>query len=118
MQETLSRVDRSRIDLWTRRDMLFVVKERGRYPVTIPRFTKCHKPCYNHKHKRKISVAEEQLRRMDSRDNDRIVCVVLEGIERYVWRSDVLTEQEYGAVREKERAVIAALDKKSGGVVG
>lgn len=117
-QEKLSKVDRARIDLWTKRDMLFVVKERGRYPITIPRFTKCHKPCYNHRHKREIARLEEQFRRNDDRENDKVVCIVLEGSERFVWRSDVLTEQEYEAVKEQERAAIAALCEEPRGTVG
>jgi formylglycine-generating enzyme required for sulfatase activity len=112
MSGKLSKVDLARIELWTACDMVFVVKDRGRYPVTIPQFTACHKPRYTRKIK-------EQCNRYDTKwrddhgppraPDDRVVCVVLQGQERFVWRSDVLTEAEYAEAREADRATLAGL---------
>jgi len=111
-QQNLTKVDLARIDLWTARDMQFVVKGRGRYGVTIPRFTKCHKPRYTHKMKQRcLDMSQKWWANLldDHSEDDRVICIVLEGSERFVWRSDVLTQNEYDAAREADRAALAAL---------
>lgn len=110
-QGKLTKVDLARIDLWTARDMQFVVKERGRYPTTIQRFTKCHKPRYTHRLKEMCLDRTDKWSRFfdQHEDGDRVICVVLEGQERFLWRSDVLTEAEYEAAREADRASLVSL---------
>lgn len=112
MSDKLSKIDLARIDLWTAHDMVFVVKDRGPHPVTIPRFTACHKPRYTHKLKEQCDRRSVRWRDEPGptrAPDDRIVCVVLQGQERFVWRSDVLTEAEYAAAREADRATLAGL---------
>lgn len=102
MSETLSKVDKARIQLWTARDMSFVIS-RDRGIGTIPRYTKCEKPPYNQKNKKYLYRMEEtSFHRPDS--NPRAVCVKLGGKLRYIWRTDVFTEEEYEECKREERA--------------
>ncbi len=92
----LTKVELSVIDLWTSRDLLFVVKGKG--ITTIHKYTKCRKPRYDTKIRRYLDRME------DSRDDlpsAKAVCVDLAGQLRYVWRTDVLTESEYDVERKK-----------------
>jgi len=112
---TLSKTDRSKIDLWTAHDMSYVVKERGRYPVTIPRFTPCHKPPYTHEI---LRYFERMMKRWEQpSENSKPVAVFLEGQLRYCWREDVLTKEEYDAAREADRAALVLLLSKPGRAV-
>lgn len=111
----LTKTDKTRIELWTAHDMVFVLdKERGQ--GTIPRFTACVKPVYTNKIKAYLANMERQgFGRPD--DRTRAVAVKLEGQLRYVWRTDVLTKEEYDAAKEKERTSLSALRSKPRGTL-
>ena len=101
----LSKTDKAKIDLWTSHDMTFVVKSRGRYPVTIPRYTKCAKPVYTLK---MLAYMERMSHQLNAREVKPVTVMLLNEI-RYVWRSDVLTQEEYDAAREADRSSLVAL---------
>ena len=107
----LTKADRMEIELWTAEDMLFVIdKKRG--IEKIPRHTPCVKPPYTKRIKRYIeNMEEKRLHRPEG--NPKGVCVKLEGTLRYVWRTQVLTKEEYDAVRSKKRNSLGALRSKS-----
>lgn len=94
----LSRVDLSVIELWTAKDMTFVIE--GRRIGVIPKFTKCKKVRYTHKIKYTLEKMEERGFNRPS-ENTKAVCVELSGKLRYVWRTDVLTESEYDIERKR-----------------
>jgi hypothetical protein len=101
MSKILTEVDKLSIDLWTARDMLFMInKSKG--VGFIPRFTECYKPVYNHSIKDYLNNMEAKgFNRPGSNPN--AVCVKLEGMLRYVWRTDVLTKDEYDERRKCEK---------------
>lgn len=101
----LSKADKTKIDLWTSHDMTFVVKSRGRYPVTIPKYTKCAKPVYTLK---MLAYMDRMNRQLNAREGKPVAVMLLDEL-RYVWRSDVLTQEEYDAAREADRAALVAL---------
>ncbi len=107
--------DKMKLDMWTARDLTFHINKR-RGTGAIPRFTSCKKPKYTLKIKR-------YLMRMEERDSehaagDFAVCVDLIGQFRYVWRSDLLVQQEYDEIRKEERSALGLLGKKSKRPVG
>ena len=112
----LSKTDLARIELWTAEDMTFVVSRETGIRV-IPRFTKCVKPKYTHEIKRYL-MNMERTTMFRPEGNPPAVCVQLAGMLRYVWRTDVLTESEYDAVRETEKASLRVLRKKLPRAVG
>jgi hypothetical protein len=114
--QKLSKVDKARIELWTAHDLTFVIsKEKG--VGTIPRFTPCVKPVYTHKIKDYLFNMEEKG--INRPPGVKAVCVKLEGMLRYLWRTDVLTKQEYEEVRRKERtSAVGVFGSKSKRAVG
>ena len=113
---TLSDIDKQKIDLWTAHDMTFVLsREKG--IGTIPQFTPCVKPPYTKKIRGYLDKMEESgFGRSDGRP--KAVAVKLEGMLRYVWRTDVLTREEYDVHRKKKLTSLGALRQKPGGTVG
>jgi hypothetical protein len=113
---TLSEIDKKRISLRTAHDMQFVLsKEKG--IGTIPRFTKCVKPAYTRKIRKYLDNMEERgISRPVS--NPKAVAVKLLGLLRYVWRTDVLTKEEYDAIRKKERSALGVLRQEPKRPVG
>jgi len=117
VSEQLTKVDKAKIDLWTAHDMDFMIsKKRG--VGTIPRFTSCVKPPYTSKIKEYLKWMEEKsMVRPDG--NPKAVCVQLEGILRYLWRTDVLTREEYEKVKAAERSgAIGVFGSKSKRAMG
>jgi len=111
-----AKIEKARIELWTARDMVFVL-DRKRGIQTIPRFTKCGKPPYTKKIKTYLKNFEEKS--MTRPDGVSAVCVKLEGMLRYIWRTDVLTRQEYVKIKEEEKTREArVLGSKLGRSVG
>lgn len=117
MDEKLSQVDKMRIDLWTAHDMTFVIS-RKKGIGTIPRFTPCVKIPYTNKIKRHLQQMEERNKALHV-SGSKAVCVKLLGMLRYVWRTDVLTKEEYEKVKEKERkSAVGVFGTKSKRSVG
>jgi hypothetical protein len=109
----LTKTERTRMELWTARDMDFVItpgigpKGVGR----ILRHTPCVKPVYTLKIK-------DYLRWMETKNpekaaGDKAVCIKLEGMLRYVWRSDVFTKEEHDAAKDRDRDSLRILGAKS-----
>lgn len=101
MTTNKDRADGARIELWTARDMDFVI-DRSNGIHTIPRFTKCEKPPYTAKIKRQLKNMEEKS--LLRPEGVKAVCVNLKGMMRYVWRTDVLTRAEYTAAKEEDKS--------------
>lgn len=97
-REVLSTVDKARIELWTSRDMLFSINKKRGISV-IPKYTKCEKVPYTHKIKDYLQSMEEHSFSRPT-DKPKAVCVKLEGMIRFVWRTDVLTEKEHRVISD------------------
>lgn len=106
------RFDDLRIDLWTSRDMIFVVKGKGQ--IKIKKHTACYKPPYSESVKKYLKWMEKLgLNRPEG--SPKAVGVVLEGQIRYGWRTDFLTKSEYGELmrEKKDRGfIVRVLGKK------
>jgi len=113
-KRNLSKVDKQKLDLWTAHEMSFMVDGTIRI---IPRFTPCTKPVYTRKIRDYLDKMEQESHTRPE-GNPKGVAIKLKGMIRYVWRTDVLTKEEYDAAREKQRAAIGALGKKPGRPVG
>ena len=117
MDGRLTPTDKLRLDLWTSRDMSFVIDRESGIGV-IPRFTKCYKPSYTSRIKRYLTRMEEKTWSRPL-SKPKAVCVHLQGQLRYVWRIDVLTEKEYEQAKEAERSsVLRVFGSKSGRTMG
>ena len=78
----------------------FISKKKG--IGTIPRYTKCEKLPYTKKIIQYLMKMEGNgINRSEKKT--KAVCVFLEGRQRYVWRTDVLTKKEYDEIREEEK---------------
>jgi hypothetical protein len=97
--------------------MAFVI-DRDKGVEIIPRYTECEKVPYDHKIKRYLQGMEQKgFNRPGS--GPAAVCVKLKGMLRYVWRTDVLTEEEYEDHKKHERAsVVGVLSPQSRRSVG
>lgn len=115
----LTKTDKTRIELWTARDMQFVITP-GVGPDgigTIPKYTSCAKPVYTGRIKDHVEWVEKGKGNFNRPPGVKCVCVKLEGVLRYVWRTDVLTKEEYDVARAKERDSLRALRSKPRGTV-
>jgi hypothetical protein len=105
---TLTKVDRTPLELWTACPMTFHAG-KGEF-IVIPKFTPCRKPAYTQKMRDEL----DHKSRMQLRDEkDFWVFVDLEGLLRTIKRSALLTQKEYDAEREQGRAALAMLRAKS-----
>jgi hypothetical protein len=78
--------------------------------IVIPKFTPCRKPAYTQKMRDDL----DRMSRMQLRDEkDFWVLVNLDGLLRTIKRSALLTQKEYDAEREQDRAALAMLFAKS-----
>lgn len=110
---TLSKTDRTAIELWTACPMTFHVG-RGVF-ITVPRFTPCKKPVYTQKMRDDLDA---MMRSDPLKEGDVWIYVDLEGKRRTIRRSHVLTQREYDDVRSKDRAAMELLRAKSRRPVG
>lgn len=103
----------SRLRLWTSRDMTYnnpiATKKRSKGFYVIKKHTECCKATYTSEVKARLRKMENEVNR---RAGDRPVAVLLDGLVRYMWRSDVLTEEEYAEVRKVARDKLKLLRKK------
>jgi len=113
---TLTKTDKAKIELRTAHELTFRLDKR-RGICTIPAYTKCYKPRYDRKIKAYL-VRMEAVSSYRPPENPPAVCVFLEGMLRYVWRTDVLTEKEYDVIRKEKRDALGVFCKKRKGSVG
>ena len=113
--DRLSDADRAPLDLWTAAPLTFH-EGRGEFR-TIPRLTPCRKPAYT-------LAMREELTRKDNCDVPRLATgdfwafVILHGKQRCLQRSDLLTEMELDAEREKDLIALGALRARAQRNVG
>lgn len=112
----LSKTDLAKLDLYTAKDMTFVIR-KGEDARTIPRFTPCKKPKYTREIKDYL-VNMEEKHPFRPKDAPFAVCVELEGMLRYVWRTDVLTQKEYDEARKADKVSLGVFLQKRQRAVG
>lgn len=103
-------------DVWLSREMVFN-NPTGRNLKKYPKYYKSGKIKYT---KRILSYLYnmEDAEYDDHPDQGRAVAIKIDGLIRYVWRSDVLIKKEYDEIQKKQRAGFGVLCKKLGRNVG
>ena len=100
-------------NVWLSRDMLFNNPHPGKpgsNTKKYKKYTKAEKVKYSNEIIRRLNDWEEKY--FEESGGDRCVAIRLDGIVRYMWRRDVLTEAEYGRIQEKQKAGISVIRSK------
>lgn len=105
------RVAKAELDVWLGRDMAFNTPP-GQNIKRYSKYTQCKKVEYTSKILDYLDRMEDVLFPVEHDHNGRACAIKLDGVVRYVWRSDLLNEEEYGREQEKHRSGIRDLRKK------
>lgn len=108
------RTIKAEFDVWLAREMLFNHPPRQ----DVRKYPKFYKA-------KKVKYTKQILRyldRMEAKEFEdhrcRAVAIYLDGMVRYVWRSDLLSQKEYDDVQKKQRHGLGILRQKLGRNVG
>ena len=110
------RTIKAKFDVWLARDMLFR-DPKSKQVKRFEKHTKAFKIRYDTRILRYLDRMENHYGE-DSAEMGRAVAINLDGMIRYVWRKDVLTEAEYNEARKRQRSKFGAFRKKLRGDVG
>lgn len=107
---------KSKLQLYLANDMLFN-NPPGYNAKSYRAGTKCEKVIYNSYILRYLNNMEDHPNSKYVSGKTRAVAVSLDGMVRYMWRDDVLTEAEYAKKVELDRRRISLLRQKQRGNV-
>jgi hypothetical protein len=102
--------------VWLSKEMIF--NNPGKGVKRYPKNTKAEKVKYNKKILRYLDRMEEKVDsviRADGvsiEDLGRAVAIKMDGLVRYVWRSDLMTEREFDEKRTAQKKKLGMLRKK------
>lgn len=111
-----SRIVKASFDVWLSRSMLFN-NPPGRNIKRYRQYTKAEKVKYTKKIEMYLDKMESDWFKREH-ENRTAVAIKLDGIIRYVWREDLLSEKQYDEIKEKHQAGLRILCKNTGRNVG
>lgn len=115
-RERDSRLVKASFDVWLSRSMIFN-NPPGMNLKTYKKYTKTKKVKYTRKIEMYLDKMENNWFKCEH-ENRTAVAIKLDGIIRYVWREDLLSEKEYDEIRKKHQDGLRILCKNTRGNVG